>query len=74
MDEQKDIENETEGEELVEQVLELAGLPDDAARDQLDSILEESGFDGENLTLEELRAALIAYIEKQIEAGPPEDH
>ncbi len=65
-------EEENEGEALVEEVIALSGLPDEAARSELDAILQHSNLDDDDLTLEDLRQALIVYLEKQIELTSPD--
>jgi hypothetical protein len=63
------------GSELIEQVVTLTGLPDGLVQDELDQILGKAGCDKENLTLEELRSAMLAYLESmqaQFEAAEHE--
>lgn len=56
-------ENPNEGQKLLDQVVSLTGLPEDLISSELDEILENSGRSAKNVTLEELRAALIAHLE-----------
>jgi len=58
---------EASGQELVETLITLTGLPDALIRTELNQILEPSGQAPETLTLDELRTALISYLE-QMEA------
>ena len=54
---------EPDGQELIEAVVSLSGLPESLARFELDHILESAGQSSQNLTLEQLRFALVAYLE-----------
>jgi hypothetical protein len=54
------------GAELIETVVSLTGLPEadqTQMHDELDRILASAGCAKENLTLEELRTALLGYLE-----------
>jgi len=51
------------GDELFETVVELTGLPQDAVTHELSQILDNQGCSSENLTLEDLRSALVDYLE-----------
>ncbi len=51
------------GQELIQTVLSLTGLPEPWVRIELDEILESSGQNCENLTLKQLRQALVAHLE-----------
>lgn len=56
-----------EGEDLIQTLVSLTGLPEALANEEVNQILELSGHQPEtkrsDLTLDELRAALIAYLE-----------
>jgi hypothetical protein len=52
------------GEKLLNTVASLTGLPAPLVHEELGQILELSGQDSANLTLEELRSAMLAYLEK----------
>ena len=54
-----------EGENLIQTLVTLTGLPEGMAHDELDQILSMSGHQEKrsDLTLEELRAALLTYLE-----------
>ncbi len=55
-----------EGENLIQTLVTLTGLPEGMANAEMDQILELSGHEPEkrsDITLDELRAALIAYLE-----------
>jgi hypothetical protein len=57
---------ELEGEDLIQTLVSLTGLPEGMANDEMDQILQLSGHQPEkrsDITLDELRAALIAYLE-----------
>jgi hypothetical protein len=49
--------------DLVQTVVSLTGLPDHLIRGELDQILEQSGQNPRNLTLTQLREAMVAYLE-----------
>lgn len=51
------------GQELIQQLVDLTGLPADLVHRELDQILELSGQKSGNLTLDELRGAMLAYLE-----------
>jgi hypothetical protein len=65
------IETNLGGKELLETVVSLTGLPEELMQKELIRILESSGQDSTNLTLDDLRFALLAYLE-QLDAGMPE--
>ena len=49
---------------LAQTVVELSGLPIDAAQDELEAILHQSGISPVDLTLDDLRTAMLAYLEQ----------
>ena len=51
------------GRELLEKVAELTGLPEDLAQEELGQIIESAGHSEGTLTLDQLREAMIAYLE-----------
>jgi bacterioferritin (cytochrome b1) len=52
------------GDELLEMVLALTGLPKDQIRGELDQILGEAGQSkNEEMTIDELRFAMLRYLE-----------
>ncbi len=53
----------TEGPELLNTVVSLTGLPGDLVETELRKVLEETGCSGDTVTLDELRAALLVYLE-----------
>ena len=55
------------GEELIQTVVNLSGLPESLAQNEMDRILELSGQNSNNLTLDQLRQAMIAYLESMHE-------
>ena len=57
------------GIELFEAVVEESGLPSELATQELSEILGASGVSAESLTLDELRAAMLTYLEA---FAPPE--
>jgi hypothetical protein len=55
-----------DGEKLIETLVTLTGLPENLAHQELDQILDMSGHSSESrttLTMDELRAALLTYLE-----------
>lgn len=51
------------GQELVNELVTLTGLPAEAMETELSHILETTGSHSANLTLEDLRRALLIYLE-----------
>lgn len=51
------------GIDLFATVVEGTGLPPELASQELSEILGQSGMNAESLTLEQLRAAMLAYLE-----------
>jgi hypothetical protein len=58
------------GEELIQQVVTLSGLPEDLAHEELDQILKLSGKPSAGLTLDDLRTAMLSYLETLASADP----
>jgi len=54
------------GSELVDTVVSFTGLPETLVGEELGSILESAGHSPETLTLEQLRAAMVAYLESTL--------
>ena len=54
---------ETQGPELLKQVVSLTRLPEQLIGNELESLLEAQGHSSENLTLDQLRDALLIYLE-----------
>lgn len=64
------------GEELLEEVASLTGLPPDWVQTELTKIVTNSGHTPEDLTLDELRSSMLAYLEemqKDLEAQEAAD-
>ena len=59
---------EPDGNELIQTVVSLTGLPEEHAYDELNQILKYTGKTETNLTLDELRTAMLAYLEA-LQAG-----
>lgn len=57
------FELELNGQELIQKVIELTGLPDDLVRKELNQILEDQGTEANELTMQNLREALAAHLE-----------
>ena len=51
------------GERLVQTVVSLTDLPETLIGEEMAHILEASGHSSQNLTIEELRASMLAYLE-----------
>ena len=62
-----------QGDQLIAQVVEESGVPSEWAEDELNKILGESGCQKDDLTLDQLRFAMIRYLETLLEAEPDED-
>jgi hypothetical protein len=56
------------GQELIQQLVSATGLPEDLVHRELDEICALSGQDPGELTLDQLRQAMLTYLEK-LEAG-----
>jgi len=56
-------EKESKGEELLETIAALTGLPDEAVREELNKIVAEAGHNDEELTMDQLRSAMLGYLE-----------
>lgn len=56
-------EEEPGGQALIEKLVVLTGLPDLLVRPELDQIIENAGQSSNHLTLEQLRSALVSYLE-----------
>jgi len=53
-----------QGDDLIQTLLDATGLPKEVAQKELENILEKSGHgDASELTLDQLRAAMIEYLE-----------
>lgn len=51
------------GQELIDTVVSLTELPDPLVREELDQILQLSGKNSGEVTLDELRKAMLIYLE-----------
>ena len=54
---------EPNGQDLIQKLVTLTGLPESWARQVLDDVLNHYGQSPKNLTLDQLREVLIAYLE-----------
>jgi hypothetical protein len=52
-----------EGERLVQTVVSLTDLPEPLIRDEMTQLLEATGHSSQDLTIEQLRASMLAYLE-----------
>ncbi|MCM2276544.1 MAG: hypothetical protein NDJ89_00525 [Oligoflexia bacterium] len=59
---------EPDGQELIETVVSLTGLPQPLMEQELGEILEGAGISSNTCTLEQLRSAMLAYLESIQEA------
>ncbi len=59
----KDTTPEMAGEDLIREVVEHTGLPNEWAEDEISKIITDAGHSDKNLTLEELRSAMLTYLE-----------
>jgi hypothetical protein len=57
------------GEELIQAVISMTGLPENLAQGELERILRATGHDAQNLTLDDLRQALVMYLETLHDQG-----
>jgi hypothetical protein len=64
MEVSEECELEPGGQELIQTVVNLTGLPELMIRCELDQILEHGGQSPKDLTLDQLRQALAAYLEE----------
>jgi len=58
-----EMSSELEGEKLVRALVSLTGLPENVAYGELKNILSPAGIPQEELTLDQLRSALMAHLE-----------
>lgn len=61
------------GTELVETLLNSTGLPENLVGEELGGILENAGASPATLTLEELRSAMLAYLESTLAEAIEQD-
>jgi hypothetical protein len=57
-----------EGGELIQTLLSSTGLPEDVVGEELGNILESAGASPATLTIDELRTAMLAYLEATLAA------
>jgi hypothetical protein len=60
---EKSIVSDLGGQSLIQTVVSLTELPEPLVHQEIDQILQASGHQSESLTLEQLRAAMISYLE-----------
>jgi len=60
-----DISNQTSlaGADLLEKIVSLTGLPSTEMEQELRLILDKSGINLENMTLDDLRLAMVSYLD-----------
>lgn len=59
---------ESGGEALIDTLVSLTGVPTELMQAELSQILEISGHNSEDLTLDQLRMSLVTYLEQMHEA------
>jgi len=52
------------GQDLIEQVISLAGVPKDKIKPELNSIIDEMGLDRDKIDLNQIRLVMLSYLEK----------
>lgn len=62
-----------QGQGLLEEVASLTGLPQEWMQTELHRIVTASGHQPSELTLDELRASMLAYLEQMMDQIPAED-
>lgn len=63
----------SQGQGLLEEVASLTGLPQDWMQNELHRIVTASGHQPSELTLDELRASMLAYLEQMMDQIPAEE-
>ena len=56
-------ESKPDGQELIQMVVSLTELPEQMIQQELEQILEIPGRNSEDVTIEQLREAMLAYLE-----------
>jgi hypothetical protein len=64
---------EATGQELLDSVANLTGLPEPLVQQELQQILEGAGQNAGSVTLDELRQAMLLYLESLAELGEFDD-
>ncbi len=63
----------SQGQGLLEEVASLTGLPEDWVHNELHRIVTASGHQPSELTLDELRASMLVYLEQMMDQIPAEE-
>ncbi|MEK6580661.1 MAG: hypothetical protein AABZ55_15665 [Bdellovibrionota bacterium] len=58
--------NMPDGQDLIEKLVSLTGLPPNLAHGQIDEILQMAGQSPGNVTLDQLREAMLNYLESMV--------
>lgn len=58
-----ELDTEPMGVELINTIVSLTGLPIESVQSEMDHIIKRSGQNAEELTLTQLREALLTYLE-----------
>jgi hypothetical protein len=53
-----------QGAELIQKLVTLTGMPEELMHEELGGILQQAGEDASTVTLEQLRSAMILYLEQ----------
>jgi hypothetical protein len=61
------------GQDLLDSVANLTGLPEPLVQQELQDIIESAGADAGSVTLEQLRQAMLLYLESLAELGEFDD-
>ena len=62
-----------DGQDLIEKLVSLTGLPPNLAHGQIDEILQMAGQNPGSVTLEQLREAMLSYLESLQPVGQDEE-
>jgi hypothetical protein len=62
------VDDDLNGNDLLQTVVSLTGLPEPLVFEELDQLVEQSGKTTEALTLDELRVVMLKYLE-EVQAG-----
>ena len=52
------------GQNLVDQVISMAGVPKEQVKTELNDIIDEMGFHRDEITLNQVRLVLVTYLEQ----------
>ncbi len=52
------------GQELLQMIIGMTGLPHDLVRSEIDVLIQKSGFDANSLTMDQFRLIMQLYLER----------